>query len=193
MSVIKEVKSIFSKASAIAYEVDNDVIIGRIISNLTDITRPVNISNTEWVNELPNGTGIYFFEIKFPSSDIKWDKVISSFGKDWGEWKENKEGNTPEFQVARSKVISSQTKNNDWIPLYIGKSKTLKSRIKEHVINPTNITTSALRLGQRKTELNSHNLRLSYIDFDLTNEEYKMIHILEESLRKKLNPIIGKQ
>ncbi len=80
-----------------------------------------------------------------------------------------------------------------WVPLYIGKSKTLKSRIKEHLNDPLETTRGGLKIGKRDF-LKGKTIRISVIEFDSKIENYDVIApYIENMKRNDLNPIIGKQ
>lgn len=74
--------------------------------------------------------------------------------------------------------------------IYIGKSENIKKRVLEHFKKPANSTTSALKLEER-IHLYGLNLRLSFVE--VKTEYYDLVmHKIEQELRKKYNPIVGK-
>lgn len=79
----------------------------------------------------------------------------------------------------------------EWIPLYLGKSKRISKRIWEHVNLPMEKPTTALKLASR-ANMDLNNFRFSTIQIDVTNYDLIMPQ-LESSLRNKHNPILGRQ
>jgi hypothetical protein len=77
------------------------------------------------------------------------------------------------------------------MPLYIGKSKTVGKRVKEHLTLPMKARTFALKI-QERPNMRRHKFRLSTIRLDVTH--YNLLApTLEETLRDLINPIVGKQ
>ncbi|WP_322970683.1 hypothetical protein [Faecalibacter sp. LW9] len=134
-----------------------------------------------------NFKGLYMFEIRNNGNfeDIQDWKI--DFITKW---------NDDDFFVKSvPKIIKERIKNlnkyEEWIPLYIGKSQTVGSRIKEHIYLTFNKTTSALKLNARHN-LKGETFRISVAEINVNNYNW-IVPVLENELRKKLNPIVGKQ
>lgn len=165
-----------------------------MVDELNDNLHCIDIKNIDaWLSKIPDGKGIYFFEMKLPQSDTDIDESIRSFGESWACWKADKNGSTPSFNKGKALQVKENMTDDGWVPLYLGKRSNLKSRIQEHVYRPTNAKTSALRLTDRSDELIHHRFRVSYLTFDLSNDEYKLMSFLEAALRNRLQPILGRQ
>lgn len=90
--------------------------------------------------------------------------------------------------------IKSHTpvKLNQWIPLYIGKSKNISKRLQEHVFSKDmNAKTYALKLSHRKN-LMGKSFRITAIEVNVKNYDL-ILPVLESTLRNRINPIIGRQ
>lgn len=132
--------------------------------------------------------GIYLIEIKNRTNLNTFDEWILEFQKIWVEHKEF----TPSIKKKRISVHSSLTSNlNEWIPLYIGKSKKINKRVEKHIFKEINKTTYALKLKARGN-LDKETFRLKTIKLDVTNYD-SILPIIERILRDQINPIIGKQ
>ncbi len=135
--------------------------------------------------------GIYFLEIH-KGSEIS----------DFENWRQNFEKKWKKDIVKKSPLISpKRLKNNskfidfntvEWLPFYIGKSQNIKKRIKEHLYSLSiESSTSALKLNHR-INLHEEIFRLSIVKIDTKHYDLVM-HKVEQVLRDKYNPIIGKQ
>ncbi|WP_157970322.1 hypothetical protein [Albibacterium indicum] len=79
----------------------------------------------------------------------------------------------------------------EWIPLYIGKSRNIASRIHGHIFRELDKTTFAMKLKSREN-LYGQRFRISYIKLDVNNYDM-LVPYVERRLRNKINPIVGKQ
>lgn len=87
--------------------------------------------------------------------------------------------------------IHAHSQFNEWIPLYIGKSRNIGGRITEHVHQVKDRRTFSMKLKAR-TNLHGNVLRVSWIPLDVVN--YDMIApAIESMLRDRINPILGRQ
>ncbi|WP_374401529.1 hypothetical protein [Flavobacterium sp.] len=136
----------------------------------------------EMLSEVNKVQGIYFFE-------IKKDKQFVSFDDFKMKWDKDEIAKTP--RTVKGRIINQEDINFlEWIPFYIGKSENIKKRVLEHFKKPANSTTSALKLEER-IHLYGLNLRLSFVE--VKTEYYDLVmHKIEQELRKKYNPIVGK-
>ncbi len=147
--------------------------------------------NKQHIPEIPWGTlkypGIYLIEIK---NDLEFDSFtpwIENFKAKW-EDKKYLKCFTPNLKKKR---IEKHTILEDWIPLYIGKSKKIGGRIHEHIFKDLNKTTFALKLNAREN-LQTEKFRLKTIKCEVDNYDL-VIPIIESKLRDRINPLIGKQ
>lgn len=138
-----------------------------------------NYENSKIVS-LKETEGIYIFYIK--------RDILDDFKKKWGE----KIGrHSPKIIEEDKRIDKHKNGKSEWIPLYIGKSKKVKSRIKEHITLKKKQTTSSMKLRERK-EFDKDKFAIRIIP--LNTEHYDFIaHPVESELRKLLNPIVGKK
>ncbi len=138
-----------------------------------------------------NLPGVYFFEMKVPShtnfgKDVKI--ILQNFKNLWSHPDYHKRW-TPSVKDSRIKVHNSF--KDDWIPLYIGKSRCLGKRIKEHIEMDLTKTTFAMKLNARKN-LHGIKFRVRYIKIEVNNYNMIVPHV-ESRLRDRYNPIVGRQ
>lgn len=131
--------------------------------------------------------GIYLFEIKNNGSHFSFDEWANSFKSRWEDEKYLRRF-TPNLQKMR---IGEHKDLNGWIPLYIGKSKNIGNRIREHIYKELEKTTFALKLNAREN-LQNETFRLKTIKIEVENYD-AIVPRIEWQLRNKINPIIGKQ
>ena len=131
--------------------------------------------------------GVYLFEIKNDKRFTDFESWIEDFKKVW-ENKDYRYKFTPNTRKIRIKAHKGL---NDWIPIYIGKSRNVGSRIHGHIYKELHKTTFALKLLAR-TNLKHHTFRIKSIKVDVHNYD-SIVPKIEWQLRNRLNPIIGKQ
>lgn len=138
--------------------------------------------------------GLYLFEIKRDTNQNPIDWLDSFTQKFRGREKEFLHKFTPNVVKKRKKEHTKST--NEWIPIYLGKSKNIKNRVREHIFLELAKYTFALKLKERKIDgisiFGDELFRLKTIKVDVVNYDVIVTH-LEKQLRKKLNPIVGKQ
>lgn len=133
--------------------------------------------------------GVYFFEIK-TNQDDSLSKWLESFSKKWQMLGVDKIY-SPNIINKRIKKYEEENFLPEWMPLYLGISKELFSRIKEHINLKFTQTTYALKLKERDN-LKDETFRVRFIEVE--TEYYDLLlPRLESILRDKLNPIVGKQ
>lgn len=156
---------------------------------------PFKINNElerEYFANIIEKKGLYLFEIKIAESieEVDLEKFLENIVDLWND-ETNKIINSPAIIKKRIKERKTST-DNIWLPLYIGKSQELKSRIIQHIFSPASEKTYAMKLNQR-TNLNNFTFRVRTINLDyITNYDF-IVPYLESHLREKYNPIIGKQ
>jgi len=134
------------------------------------------------------GKGVYFIEIKNNGNFNDFNSWVENFRIEWEAliYKDKFVSN-----LKKKRIIGQGTKFDEWIPLYIGKSNNISGRVWEHIHKRLDQKTFALKLNARE-HAKKETFRLSVIQIPTDN--YNMIMpVIENTLRKKLNPIIGKQ
>lgn len=152
--------------------------------------------------------GIYLFEADFSKYYKNWletkidgstktsirDKWFNELKKLWGGIDKS-----PAFYKNRAifhhSINNSENKfMNGWVPLYVGKSKNVKSRIYEH-IEGNSPNTYGMKLSYRRKELCDIKFRISYSGLEEIDDDlmYVLVSVIENNVRDAFNPIIGKQ
>lgn len=131
--------------------------------------------------------GIYVFFLK------QKDK-FHSFKELEEKWNEEGILKTPN---AINKNFENNKELNGSYSFYVGKSEKLSKRINEHLTHHNNHATYGLKLANRKN-FNLHDFEIGYWVLPLDNtfsKEIKqfIITTLEQKVREKLNPLIGKK
>jgi len=137
--------------------------------------------------ELLENPGIYLIEIKNSGEHTDFDTWFKEFEKLWAD-KKYQGWYTP--SIKKKRIIAHKTVS-EWIPIYIGKSKKISTRINSHLNKKLIQKTFALKLLER-TNLYPETFRLSKIDLLLSNYD-TIAPIYELEKRNLINPIIGKQ
>lgn len=175
-----------------------DRLLTDFSSNLKNLTKDLELRSLgefkildfeniqELVNEC-NFKGLYFFEIKNNYKFLNIEDWKSDFIHRWEDerylWKF-----VPNSRKSRlQRLVDSQ----DWIPLYIGKSKKVSSRINEHIKKELHKNTFAMKLQARE---NFHNeiFRISVLEVNVEHYDW-IVPLFEKGLRDIYNPIVGKQ
>ncbi|NWL03681.1 hypothetical protein DM790_22920 [Flavobacterium collinsii] len=134
------------------------------------------------------GHGVYFIEIKNQNHFSDFKSWVENFRLEWEDplYKRRFVSN-----LKKNRIKNQNDKFEEWIPLYIGKSQNIKSRVWEHIYKKLDQNTFALKLNARE-HAKKETFRLSIIK--LPSNNYNIIMpVIESTLRKKLNPIIGRQ
>lgn len=142
------------------------------------------------LNNLSEKQGVYFIEVKMSEKFDTFEKWLKVFKDDWA--KDNITSKTPKISdkwINEYKKIKQ--KNDNWIPLYLGKSENIKKRVLEHFEKKVSSTTSALKLNARK-KIYEYEFKLSIIEIE-TKYYSLLMHKIEEKLRDNHCPIVGKQ
>lgn len=163
----------------------NKLIDGLTFEYKFQIIFPDLIDYDKYINTL-NYKGVYLIEIKTDSS-IDFKVWLNEFAQKW-VYEEYKSLSTPSIKLTRT---SEHKELKEWFPLYIGKSKNISNRIKEHIELRLDQRTTALKLRARKN-LHESVFRISTIKIDVENYDL-IVPQVEAGLRKRLNPIIGRQ
>lgn len=132
--------------------------------------------------------GLYLIEIRVdpePQPDIKsW---MTDFKAAWDR-EEFKKSFVPSCQKARMK---RHLKLQEWMPVYLGKSKKVGHRVWEHLHLEAEKSTFALKLKARDL-LGSNQLRLSVLRLPVVNYDV-LAPKLEAAMRRKFHPLVGRQ
>lgn len=145
-----------------------------------------NLHRNVQLPEISNKPGIYLFEI-YISENKSFVDWLNKFQPLW-EHSDYQKSFTPNFKKKR---IKENTNKNDWIPLYIGQSKKLSERIRQHLYLDIKKPTNALKLLSR-TNIYGIKLRISIIEIDVKNNKI-ILPIIEHHLRERYNPVLGRQ
>lgn len=139
---------------------------------------------------LQNLKGLYLFQIKLPSGFQR----VEFFKNFWDKTREAEGANN--YPRVNGQRIQQGFSNNvdEWIPLYLGKSKELPARIKQHITLEKTSATYALKLKSQEGLFTDWHFKFSTISFNALDERfYFLCEILEEELRKVVCPIVGAQ
>lgn len=174
-----------------------DEEITKQLELITAFTKELNfkeICNFELNEKLENipwkilaHSGLYLIEVKNKDNFFMFEEWVNDFRLRWEDIEYLKKF-TPNFKLKR---IRAHTKLEDWIPLYIGKSKNIKSRIHGHIYKDLSKPTFAMKLLARDN-MKQETFRISVINLELKNYD-AIIPVIENELRNRINPLIGKQ
>lgn len=132
-------------------------------------------------------SGIYLIEIKNNKRFDTYEEWIENFKSQWEDEKYLRKF-TPNLKKMR---IKAHSELEEWMPIYIGKSKNIGSRIHGHIYTELHKTTFALKLMAREN-LHDHIFRLKVCKVSVTNYD-AIVPQIERQLRNRINPLIGKQ
>ncbi len=147
---------------------------------ITDSNPEFNFGDEEF-------SGIYLFEIKKRGHYKTFKEWSVAFTKKW-EAKKYLKKHCPVIAKGR---LKKHGQLDEWIPLYIGKSNNVYKRVDQHLNKELNSTTYALKLMAREN-LKEDEFRVSIIRFDIDNYD-TIMPFIENKMRERYNPIIGKQ
>lgn len=131
-----------------------------------------------------NFPGVYLFEILNNNEDIS--SFLTSFKAKW-EIDEYKPRFVPNTKLKR---LARHSEPMEWVPLYIGKSKNVSSRVKDHFHMKMEKNTFAMKILDRKN-LDGLTLKISSIQIDVENYDL-IVPKIERYFRDKINPIVGR-
>lgn len=144
-------------------------------------------TNLEKINKI-NSPGIYFIEILNNSKNKLFTDWYSEFEKKWNS-EEIKNAKVP--KPIKKQISVHQICVDDWTLLYIGKSKNIGKRVNEHITHKLEAQTYSMKIKQRNL-LNKDTFRVKFIKIETENYS-EVMPIIENKLRNKFNPIIGKK
>jgi len=131
--------------------------------------------------------GLYLIEVKNDKRHSKFEEWLTEFQSKWEDPKYLKSF-TPNFKKKR---INSHSELKDWIPLYLGISRNVRTRLQGHIFKGLDKPTFAMKLLAREN-LKDQTFRLSKIRLDVKNYD-TILPKIESQLRERINPLIGKQ
>ena len=131
--------------------------------------------------------GLYLIEVKNDKKHSEFKDWLNDFRAKWEDEKYLKKF-TPNFKKKR---INSHSELKEWIPLYLGKSRNIRTRLKSHIFKELHKPTFAMKLLAREN-LKDQVFRLSKIRLDVKNYD-TILPKVESQLRERINPLIGKQ
>jgi hypothetical protein len=150
--------------------------------------------------------GVYLFEAKFSEYYTNWSKTASDLEstvvKDtWFEeikriW--SGVDKSPAFYKSRAQYhFLSEKKNkfrDEWVPLYVGKSKNVQGRFFEHIEGMSS-TTYGMKLSHREELKHGIRFRVSYSPLDELDDDvmFELVKVIENRVRDEYQPIIGKK
>lgn len=131
--------------------------------------------------------GVYLIEVKTENGFTSFKDWVVDFRSAW---------EMPEYIYQfvpnlKKKRIESHTELEEWVPIYLGKSKWLRSRIVEHLEMNLMRHTFALKLNARQN-MKGKKFRIGMISIPVKNYDW-IVPIVENVQREKINPIIGKK
>ncbi|URC11912.1 hypothetical protein [Flavobacterium sp. B183] len=143
------------------------------------------LDNIPW--DILNHPGIYLIEVRNNEKFKIYEEWVNDFKFRW-ENEDYVKKFTLNFKLKR---IKAHNELKEWIPLYIGKSKNIKSRLHGHIYKELSKTTFAMKLLAREN-MKKEIFRISIINLELTNYD-AIVPVIENQLRNRINPLIGKQ
>jgi hypothetical protein len=136
--------------------------------------------------------GIYFIEVNTRSTaPVTLEQWIDTFRLEWLDDKyRNQFVANPQKRRIQTHLASGELK--EWMPVYIGKSKHVDCRLREHVHLPLEKKTFALKLNARPTMM-SRQWRFSTISLEGIRNYSLVAPQMESALRNRYHPIVGRQ
>lgn len=146
--------------------------------------------NKQHIPEIPWGTlnysGVYMLEIKNQRNQCSFKSWVDEFRTKWEVG--YKEHFTPNL---RKKRIEKHVELKEWIPIYIGKSRSIMGRVHEHIFMDLHKTTFALKLNAREN-LHDELFKLHTIKCEVKNYDW-IVPLIESKMRNTINPLLGRQ
>jgi len=167
--------------------------INTIVSKLHSNIQSLNLKNKYFIYNLPDEKGLYVFFAKFP---FRYPNQLLEFGRKWGVMQDkNAPPNCPRFHKGNSNLHKNKKLllDNKYIPFYLGKSEKIHGRVLCHMETTLDKTVYALKLRARNDMLKNIDFKIGYVQFDIPDDSYFCIELLEKEVRKVLRPIVGKQ
>ncbi len=183
---MKKIENIDIELTSVLTKLKSNRMIETIVNELNDKSRTILFTldcKKEDFKSIPTNSGLYLFETKKDSAE-ELSEWISNL------WIEKVIKFTPSIKKKR---IKEKSIDEDWIELYLGKCENIHRRIVEHIFLEGHKQTYALKLKARIKKLEKQQFRVKWFCFGQINEYHTISSILESEIRKRINPIIGRQ
>jgi hypothetical protein len=190
---MKRIKEIDKMLNSLMKELKSEDILALIHSHLTDVTtfKEFNTNPDDNIKlDLLNEAGLYYFEIKLPTPSNNLDQCRLNMKSFWDSREIKDFINSP--QIIKSR-LEARTDFSGWIPLYLGKGEKLEQRINQHLNLKGSSKTYAMKLCNRHSKLKGCLFRFNTLYIKDLKETQIVITNIEEAIRHKLQPIVGKQ
>ena len=156
------------------------------IDSTVDMPLVCNLTQEDEI-ALHSYAGLYRIDVSTRGAETDLARWLSVFQGEW-EHADFKKSFTPNLKKKR---IAKHATLQEWMPVYLGKSKDVARRVLEHINLPLHKTTFALKLKARpvmaRREFRFHALPLPVVNYDV------IAPALESALRNRFHPLIGKQ
>lgn len=188
---MKQIEEIINKAAELRSKLIAANIIDIIFQKMVESRHIFSLMDESPFEGVDSKPGIYFFEVKFPF--IEKEK-LGEFGTSWGLAKaKGLIHDCPRYYKGRVKPNLDALRRGDFVSLYIGKQENIQKRLNSHLNDELSSTTYGLKLKARWKILQGCEFRASWVAFDIPPEAYFCIELLENAIRAKVNPLLGKQ
>ena len=171
---------------------DFDARLSPLLNGLAEVAQaiePIVVCTLNEESKIKELTfpGLYFIEA--PTEGFQGDVQtwIRDLRTEW-EHPDFKKSFTANF---KDKRIKKHPALKAWMPMYLGKSKSVSKRVIEHVNLEMKKSTFAMKLRARNNP-RFLDWRLSVVQLEVTNYAF-IAENLERLLRDRLSPLIGKQ
>jgi len=132
--------------------------------------------------------GVYLIEIRVHPRDSDLERWMTRFRKQW----DNPRYRRAFTNTTKEKRIAKHQRLRRWMPLYIGKSRCVGKRVREHIELPMRARTTAMKLRDRGRFFARNRFRLKTIEIE--SKYYDVwVPMVERAMRDKFNPIVGRQ
>ena len=158
----------------------------KVVAGELEMVNICDLSDEETI-ALQSYPGVYRIDVSTAGNSADVSAWIEEFRLEW-EHSDFLKKFTPNFKKKR---IAQHRHLNEWMPLYLGKSKNVGKRVLEHINLELDKTTFALKLrarpGMSRRIFRLHTLRLPVQNYNL------IVPSLESALRDRFHPLVGKQ
>lgn len=137
--------------------------------------------------ELQKYPGLYKIDIHNPGHYSTFSEWFEWFKSEWVQDAYEKK-HTPN---PKKKRVAMHSRLDEWVPLYIGKSRHISGRVWEHINLKLNQPTTAMKINERKN-MAQQRFRLNTLRVDVKNYDL-IVPKLESALRDLHNPLLGRQ
>ena len=156
----------------------------------------LELSKDNDLSVISDKSGLYCFWIKLTewhqNSFDEWEDLVKQFADEWerpvGEIQYSPKSNKGN-RIKRLKDYE----DDEWIPLYIGKSENVQKRVRQHIELAPEKKTYALKLKARSKQLEGAEIEVTSLELDTCKENYFVVGLIEQLVRARMCSIIGKQ